>query len=317
MYNLRTLLCPTDFSDGSLHAIRFATYAAGKYGGTVTLLHVDTFEKTPFGHFRGTPEIRQQRRTTVQEFCTERFAILAEAAGLKPERTRTLVRFGTSYREIIDEAESGLYSAVVISTQGLGLSSPHLIGRIAERVVRLCRAPVLTIRPRKDPLPGRIKRILCPTDFSEYGNYAIPYAISIALEFVAEIIFLHTVDLSVSDPEKLLGKFPDPALYHGRAAEVRVEKLIGRDVEPENTIERVVEEREIDLVIMGTHGARGLRRVQIGNTTEEVIRRVTVPVLSITHPIHRTVFPRRFIEDYGPQERPGDASAHGTMQGDS
>jgi nucleotide-binding universal stress UspA family protein len=298
VYKLRALLCPTDFSEESLHAIRYAAFAASSYDGIVTLLHVDTFEKTPMGHFQHVPGGSEQHRSAVEAFCQERFAMLSGAAHLTPESTRRLIRFGTSYREIIDEAESGQYSAVVISTQGLGLSSPHLIGRTAERIVRLCRTPVLTIRPKKDPLPARIKTILCPTDFSEYGNYAIPYAISIARTFEAAVIFLHISDLSVSAPEKLLEKFPDPSVYHDRAADIRWEKLVGRDVEPENTIERVVEEREIDLIVMGTHGARGLRRVQIGNTTEEVIRRVTVPVLAVTHPIHRTVFPRRFSEDY-------------------
>jgi nucleotide-binding universal stress UspA family protein len=288
------LLCPTDFSAQSLHAIQFAAFAAAQYQGTVTLLHVDTFEKTPIGHFQPRPEIRERHRSAVRAFCDERFSIISNSAKLERASTKRFVRFGTSYHEIIDEAESGQYSAVVISTQGLGLSSPHLIGRTAERIVRLCRTPVLTIRPQKEPLPAQIRTILCPTDFSEYGNYAIPYAISIARKFKAAVVFLHTADLSVSDPEKLLDRFPDPSVYHDQASDVRFDRLIGRDVEPENTIERVVEEREIDLIVMGTHGARGLRRVQIGNTTEEVIRRVTVPVLAVTHPIHRTVFPRRF-----------------------
>ncbi len=305
MFKLRTLLCPTDFSEESLHAIHYAAFAAGAYNGSITLLHVDTFEKTPLGHFARTAEESARRRLEVEEFCRQRFAIISEAAHLKSESTTTLIRFGTSYKEIIDEAESGHYSAVVISTQGLGLSSPHLIGRTAERVVRLCRTPVLTIRPAKKALPARIKTILCPTDFSEYGNYAIPYAISLARAFQAAVIFLHITDLSVSSPEKLLESFPDPSVYHEQAGEVRWEKLVGRDVEPENTIERVVEERDIDLMVMGTHGARGLRRVQIGNTTEEVIRRVTIPVLAVTHPIHRTVFPRRFSEDYDKSSHQG------------
>ena len=57
---------------------------------------------------------------------------------------------------------------------------------------------------------------------------------------------------------------------------------------------------QADLIIMGTHGARGMRRVQIGNTTEEVVRRTITPVLTITHPVHKTVFPHRFNEDYRP-----------------
>jgi nucleotide-binding universal stress UspA family protein len=144
----------------------------------------------------------------------------------------------------------------------------------------------------------RVKTILCPTDFSEYGNYALPYAISIARKFKARLILLHITDLTVANPEKLVERFPDPATYHESAKDITIEKLVGRDIEPENSIVQVVTDYDVDLMVIGTHGARGLRRVQIGNTTEEIIRRVEVPVLSITHPIHRTVFPRRFVEEY-------------------
>ena len=102
----------------------------------------------------------------------------------------------------------------------------------------------------------------------------------------------------VQHPELLMSKFPDLKHYHEHGDTVEVEKLIGRDIEPENTIVRIAEEHETDLIIMGTHGARGMRRVQIGNTTEEVVRRATVPVLTITHPIHKSVFPKRFVEEY-------------------
>lgn len=298
MYKFKHILCPTDFSDASIRTIEFAAYAVREYDGQLTLLHVDTYEKTPIGHFSESKKTTGERRKQVLEFCDEKFREIIKAAGLNPETTRRFVRFGTSYQEIIEEAESGSYSAVAIATLGLGYSSPHLIGRTAERIVRLCRTPVLTLRPRNNDRSWNIKTVLCPTDFSEYGNYALPFAISLARRFRAKLLLLHATDLSVSSPEKLLEKFPDLSLYHDHAEEVEVERLVGRDVEPENTIERVVAEHDINLVVMGTHGARGLRRVQIGNTTEEVIRRITVPVLSITHPIHKMVFPRRFKDDY-------------------
>ncbi len=298
MYRFKHILCPTDFSDASLRTIQFAAYAVREYGGHLTLLHVDTYEKTPIGHFSESDSTKEDRRARVLSFCEERFRGIIGSAHLDADTTQYQVRFGTSYKEIIEEAEAGAYSAVAIATLGLGYSSPHLIGRTAERVVRLCRTPVLTLRPRNKHETWNIKTVLCPTDFSEYGNYALPFAVSIARQFKAKLLLLHATDLSVGNPEKLLEKFPDLSLYHEHAGEVAVERLVGRDVEPENTIERVVAEHDIDLVVMGTHGARGLRRVQIGNTTEEVIRRVTVPVLSITHPIHRTVFPRRFQDDY-------------------
>jgi nucleotide-binding universal stress UspA family protein len=297
MYLLKSILCPTDFSDASLDALRFAAFAAHASHGCLTLLYVDEFEKTAVGFFEESEQRREEHRQRAAAFAHERFDIIIKCLRLKPEHTRKVVRFGTAYKEIINEAEMSNYDAIALSTGGLGSSSPHLIGRTAERVVRLCRTPVITLRPQENPDHFKIRTVLCPTDFSEYSNYALPYAISLARKFNAKLIMLHVTGLEVQHPELLLDKFPDPHNYHEMADEITIERLVGKDVEPENTIVHIAEEEQVDLIVIGTHGARGMRRVQVGTTTEEVVRRVMMPVLSITHPVHKILFPRRFMEE--------------------
>ncbi len=298
MYKIERILCPTDFSPASVEAIQFASFLAAHGSCQLTLIHVDEEEKTPLGYFEKDEHSANQHRELVSGFAQSKFSEIINQEHLPANRTTMVVRFGTAYHEIIEVAEANRYSLVVIATEGLGRSSPHLIGRTAERVVRLCRTPVLTVRPRQEKGPWKIETILCPTDFSEYSNFAIPYAVSLARSYDAKIILLHVTDLFVQQPESLLQKFPDPKIYHDEADKIQIEKIIGRDVEPENTIVRLAEEYQTDLIVIGTHGGRGMRRVQIGNTVEEVVRRTISPVLTITHPIHKAVFPRRFKEDY-------------------
>jgi nucleotide-binding universal stress UspA family protein len=302
MYKLERILCPTDFSSASIEAIQLASFLATHNGCKLTLIHVDEQEKTPLGFFEKDEHSINQYRELVSGFAHSKFTEIIKQAGLPADRTTMVVRFGTAYHDIIGVAEDNRYSLVVIATEGLGRSSPHMIGRTAERVVRLCRTPVLTVRPRLEKLTWKIETILCPTDFSEYSNFAIPYAVSLAKSYNAKIILLHVTDLFVQQPESLLQKFPDPRIYHDDADKIQIEKIVGRDVEPENTIVRLAEEYQTDLIVIGTHGARGMRRVQIGNTVEEVVRRTAAPVLTITHPIHKAVFPRRFKEDYSGNE---------------
>jgi len=304
MYTLNRILCPTDFSDASLQAIRFAVFLAKSEHGHIKLLYVDENEKDPLGFFVPDEQYQALYRETVTTFAQRKFKEISERAALDPQTSSTHIHFGTAYHEIIQEAETNRFAAVVIATEGLGHASPYLLGRTVERVVRLCRAPVISVRPCDHEPKWKIKTILCPTDFSEYANYAIPYAVSIARRHNAKIILLHTVDLTVQHPELLVQKFPDLSVYHKQANEIQVERIVGRDVEPENSIVRLAEENEADLIIMGTHGARGMRRVQIGNVTEEVVRRTLTPVLTITHPVHKSVFPYRFNEEYTPQNSP-------------
>jgi nucleotide-binding universal stress UspA family protein len=298
MYKLERILCPTDFSPASIEAIRFASFLARNASCQLTILHVDEANKSPLGFFEKDEPSVSQHQELVSGFAQSKFAEIVREEKLVPDRTSLLVRFGTAYHEIVEVAEVNRFSMVVIATEGLGRSSPHLIGRTVERVVRLCRTPVVTVKPQQSSPPAKVETILCPTDFSEYSNFAIPYAVSIARNYRARIILLHVTDLTVQHPEALLQKFPDPRFYHDEADKIQIEKIVGRDVEPENTIVRLADEYQVDLIVIGTHGARGMRRVQIGNTVEEVVRRTTSPVLTITHPIHKAVFPRRFKEDY-------------------
>jgi nucleotide-binding universal stress UspA family protein len=298
MYRFERILCPVDFSAPSLYASQYAAFLTGHEGEVVTLMYVDEHEKDPLGFLDHIEANVADYRSSAAAVAQKKFSEFLSAGSLDPKRFEFIVRFGTSYREIIDEAEAKRYSAVVIATDGIGHSSPHLMGRTVERVVRLCRTPVVTVRPGEPTTQRRISTILCPTDFSEYSNYAIPYAVSIARHHHAKIVLLHVADLGVQNPEMLTLKFPDVRYFHEHADEIEIEKLVGRDVDPENTIVRLAEELSADLIVMGTHGARGMRRVQIGNVVEEVVRRSSTPVLTITHPIHKTVFPLRFVEDY-------------------
>lgn len=306
MYKIESILCPIDFSDASRMAIKYALLFMKKYDAMLTLMYVDEFDQTPQGVFEHDRNVRTLHERQCSEFAEEQFRSIIDSLGIDRNRVRTIVRFGAAYKEVILEAEHGEYKAVILSVQGIGNSTPHLIGRTAERIVRLCRVPVITFRPVENDHSSEIKSILVPTDFSEYSNYSIPYAISLALSFKATLILLHITGLSVSEEYLSKLRFPDLKIYDERADKLTVETLIGRDVEPENSIVNVAEDRMVDLIIMGTHGERGMRRTQIGNTTEEIVRRVTIPVLSITHPVHKMIFPRRFNE-------PLDLNTHETM----
>ena len=179
MYQFERVLCPIDFSAASQYATQYAAFLASSEGGAITLMYVDEHEKDPLGFLDHTYQDPAEYRSSAAAMAQKKFSEFMTHASLKPERFEFIVRFGTAYREIIDEAEAKHYSAVVIATEGLGRSSPHLIGRTVERVVRLCRAPVITVRPNNHEQKWSIRTILSPTDFSEYSNYAIPYAVSI------------------------------------------------------------------------------------------------------------------------------------------
>jgi nucleotide-binding universal stress UspA family protein len=138
-----------------------------------------------------------------------------------------------------------------------------------------------------------IKRILVPTDFSHCSNEAIDYAATLAAQLNAEILLVHVMELPVypvdftsADPLgfRELKKKADEAMEKAAAPwkgkGVAVETLFLKG-DPASEIINAASANECDLIVMGTHGRKGIARVLIGSVTEQVIRSSTIPVLAV------------------------------------
>lgn len=150
-----------------------------------------------------------------------------------------------------------------------------------------------------------LHRILVPTDFSKHSQNALTYAVAFAEKFGAEIYLLHVVqDLALFIPEAVTAGPPlvppvDQLTAAVRTALARViteNQLQRLTVHPEvregtpfYEIVRFAQEKEIDLIVMGTHGRGGLAHVLLGSVTEKVVRKAPCPVLTVRDPEHEFV----------------------------
>src|SRR5262245_21477512 len=143
----------------------------------------------------------------------------------------------------------------------------------------------------------RIRRILCPVDFFPASERAAEYAITLAKQFKATVILLHVVaPLSaaayetVANTDAIMGAMRLAAREElkrlARAASaigVRAE-IIVRTGEVDFVIRSTSQSKNADFIVMGTHGRRGLERFFIGSVTERLLRRASVPLLTIGGP---------------------------------
>ncbi|MEX0714956.1 MAG: universal stress protein [Planctomycetaceae bacterium] len=144
MIELRSILLPTDFSEPSLAATRYAVEFARRFGAKLHLLHVieDPVVYLPMFESYALPS-----RDEFEQFAQTRldnWILPDDAEGL--EIARHWVH-GTPVVEIVRAIEREAIDLVVIGTHGRGFAAHLLIGSLAEKIVRKAPCPVLTVRP--------------------------------------------------------------------------------------------------------------------------------------------------------------------------
>jgi nucleotide-binding universal stress UspA family protein len=137
-----------------------------------------------------------------------------------------------------------------------------------------------------------VKRILVPTDFSETSDAALLYGIGLAQAFGARLYLLHVPGESGVNFEADF-----PMVQFEDATRERLETLVSaQDIvrlrpeyalrlgAPSDQIVRYAGERDIDLIVMGTHGRSGVAHMVMGSVAEKVVRTAPCPVVTVRHP---------------------------------
>ncbi|TLM60383.1 MAG: universal stress protein [Deltaproteobacteria bacterium] len=141
-----------------------------------------------------------------------------------------------------------------------------------------------------------LKTILFATDFSESSDHAFQYALSLARKFESRLAIIHVI----SEPVDLRGFYVPHISFDKLEEEIeqgalkmmekfclthahdypRLESCVVPGI-PYDEIIKKAEEISADLIVVGTHGRTGLDHVLFGSTAEKVVRKSTIPVMSI------------------------------------
>lgn len=141
-----------------------------------------------------------------------------------------------------------------------------------------------------------MKKIIVPIDFSEYSEYALEAAASIAKKHKSELIILHMLELSNAIISTDSNSLNEEAVFYLKLAEKKFEAFLdkpyleGLEITPIvkhfkvwSEINEVADEHQANLVVMGSHGVSGIKEAIVGSNTEKVVRHSNIPVLVIKH----------------------------------
>ncbi|WP_439131775.1 universal stress protein [Polaribacter sp.] len=143
-----------------------------------------------------------------------------------------------------------------------------------------------------------MKKIIIPVDFSKHSVYALKVAALFAKKYKMTLYALHMLDMQ----EFSISENPDvkqeKGIFFLKLAEKKFKKFLAQDFLSDvnivpiikhykvfSEVNKVAEEVNADLIIMGSHGASGLKEFFVGSNTEKVIRYANIPVLIVKNEI--------------------------------
>lgn len=222
----------------------------------------------------------------------ERVAGELAAAGFKANGHPVM---GSTASRLVELIQKHKPQIVAMTTHGRTGVSRVLRGSVAERLLRHCPVPLMMINPDRidADLSTIFKRILVPLDGSERSAAILPLAKSLARRFESTIVLAH-VDIDISNvPTDLAGTLAAlPESNPAQLLEPTERELSDEGLPWESKVLKghaadrllaFIEEGDIDLVAMSSHGSTGVERFLLGSVAESVLRRCPVPLVVERH----------------------------------
>lgn len=144
MFPVKTVLCPTDFSEPSGEALKIARELASQVGAGLLLVHVVPVLPALANDPNYVLKVPEYERLLHQDADEKLAQLIKEET--KDTTVRTMVGHGDVADEIVRIAEVEKADLIVIATHGTTGWRRFMFGSVAEKVVRLAKCPVLTIR---------------------------------------------------------------------------------------------------------------------------------------------------------------------------
>jgi len=276
------ILLPLDGSDIAERALPYGEELAGKLEAELVLYHVHSRE-------------HQQQKNMFQVYLDSIAQSVRSRSGKGKNKVSTKIEAGEATENICNlVSKSDIDLIVMTAVSGSGLKVGKLIGSVTDHVCRSVPIPVMLIRPDSRKQPGKneqfFSKMLVPLDGSELSKMALPIAEELAISLklqttlfeMAAMVRLYddgsgTADYGILTQFNKLEK--DRVTEELNKLQISLKEK-GLDVassvisgfDAAYEIMEICKKKDIDLVVMSTHGRTGLSRWVLGNVAEKILR---------------------------------------------
>lgn len=292
MLKIETILCPVDFSEYSARAYDYAYSLARHYGAKLYVEHVIQVLAAAYPYYNFPDVAANNIYWDLNQSAETRLREMIDQHAVNGVPAEMVVHKGFVPESILTSAESNHVDLIVMGTHGRRGLDRLMMGSVTQAVLRRAPCPVLAVRKPAhdfvDPLHPddsvHIHKILFCSDFSPSSLHALPYALSFAQEYEAELTLLHVLE----HPPEEHSELKIEEIRKELAAEITPDALAWCTVKPlvrvgkaYEQIIQVASEQETDLVVVGVRGRGAADMAVFGSTTHRVIQLGHCPVLAV------------------------------------
>lgn len=290
MFQIRKILVPTDYSNCAEAALMHALHLAEALGAEVHVLHVRE-GGIPYDHDRIMPDVsadfagtyvRYEPRGTAEEGAYEYWNAVpvCRIERERAEATPVILEYGREHD--VDLIVMGTHGHRSVDRFLNDVEDHWPIGKTAEQVIKLADRPVFTVGPRSSRMPDLVERVLAPVDFSGHARRALTYAKHLAKLYGVPLYVLHVIEESEAgeapSEEAVLAELQR---FYDSAEGPDVEMLSGvRRGTPSREILKEADRDRMDIIVLSSHGQKGLNELRLGKEAEQIIRAAPCPVFT-------------------------------------
>lgn len=300
MRPFKHILCPVDFSDFSLRAVRVARGLARDFEAQLDLIHVLDMRAFSPAEAALAPKIDAANRRRVEE----QMASLASEEGIEP--AHIAITEGLPHKAIVQRVRELDADLVVMGTHGISGFERLLLGSVTEKVLHQVHIPLLAVSQNvpdsvvAKEAEGRLNTLLVATDLGTGAMDTVEYAFALGARYSARIVLLHVVPppmtffgpmeapwVGAVDMEDLSRRLEKDSIRRleelvpaGSTASSHVEFLVHQG-HPSAVILDTAREQIADLIVVGAHGHGRSDLGWVGSTCHRVLRAAKCPVLAV------------------------------------
>jgi nucleotide-binding universal stress UspA family protein len=226
-------------------------------------------------------------RAALRKPCDDALDEARKLAETERALIKTVCEEGDIHERIVDLADAENCDLIIMGRRGIRPVELMLVGVVTARVIGHTQRDVLVV-----PNGTKVgwKTIVLATDGSRYSAAAAEHAIEFAKAYGGELRVLSVVDVptefyaeapaAVEDLVRKAKGFVADVKKQAEAAGVKTETYVG-EAEAYQAINNLAREQKADMIVLGSHGRTGLRRLLMGSVTEKVIGYAPCPVLVV------------------------------------